>query len=209
MSKPEPTKFGVTAVPLPETSHGISRAGFVIRESFEEFAGLNPDLRIEQDAAGKIEVMSPVGSESSYRNSLITCQLSNWTLKHGGRCFDSSGLFVLPNGAKRSPDAAWIALDRWNELTVEQRKGFAPIAPDFVIELRSETDRIPDLETKLVEFIQNGVRLGWIVDPILRRVHIYRKGNLSPEVLDLPDSVAGEQVLPGFVLELKPIWQDA
>ncbi len=187
---------------------GTSPIHVKLSEQFEELVARNPDLRIEQTATGEVVLMSPTGGESGYRNTKIISQLDRWSETYGGRAFDSSTLFELPSGAKRSPDAAWISLDRWNALTKEEKKGFPPICPDFVVELRSETDRLIDLQEKMQEYLENGIRLGWLIDPLLEQVHIYRpdcavKIESAPETLDAGDA------MPGFVLDLKLIWNDA
>ena len=179
-----------------------------LSESFNDVVRLNPLLRIEQNASGEVVLMSPTGAEGSYRNSEIGIQLGIWAKSYGGRTFDSNVLFCLANGAKKSPDASWIAIERWNVLTSEERKGYAPICPDFVVELRSESDRLIELQEKMDEYVENGVRLGWLIDPLLKQVHIYRPGQPN-ELLQQPDSVSGENVLPGFVLELSTIWMDS
>ena len=175
-------------------------------DQFFEFCQLNRDLRIERTATGELEIMPPTGGETGGRNLKLTQQLANWTDEDGtGIAFDSSTGFKLPSGAERSPDAAWIKLDRWNALTSEQQKKFPPITPDFVVELRSESDTISSLQTKMLEWIHNGVRLGWLIDRKHRRVYINRPG-IDVECLDNPATVSGEPVLPGFVLDMSKIW---
>ncbi len=175
-------------------------------EQFFEFCQLNRDLRIERTASGELEIMSPTGSETGGRNFKLTQQLANWTDEDGtGIGFDSSTGFTLPNGAERSPDAAWIALDRWNTLTPKQQEKFAPISPDFVVELRSPTDSLKTLFDKMQEYNDNGVKLGWLIDRKHRKVYIYCPG-VSVECLDNPATVSGNSVLPGFVLDMNKIW---
>lgn len=152
--------------------------------------------------------MSPAGGESSHRNSYLCARLQIWSESYGGRSFDSSVIFCLPDRSKKSPDASWISIERWNALSKEDRKKFPPICPDFVIELRSESDRLLSLQKKLQHYLDNGVRLGWLIDPLTKNLHIYRSDS-QPEVLQAPDSVSGESVLPDFILDLRPIWQDA
>lgn len=178
---------------------------FRVTESFEEFVALNPDLMVEQNANGEIVIVSPAGSESASRNVEISVQLHRWSKVFGGKTFDSSVLFTLPDGSKRGPDASWIALDRWEALSKEDREAFAPICPDFVIELRSRSDRISSLSQKLSEYIANGVRMGWLIDPFDRQVYVYRP-NCEVRVLSDPLSISGEDVLPGFELDLSQIW---
>jgi Uma2 family endonuclease len=173
---------------------------------FFDFCQLNRELRIERTATGDLIIMPPTGSATGGRNFKLTQQLANWTDQDGtGIGFDSSTGFTLPNGAKRSPDAAWIKLDRWNQLTEDQQERFAPISPDFVVELRSPSDSLTDLQVKMQEYIENGVQLGWLIDRPQRQVFIYR-ANASVEQLDNPDNLNGELVLPGFVLDLSKIW---
>ncbi|MGB3237381.1 MAG: Uma2 family endonuclease, partial [Geitlerinemataceae cyanobacterium] len=123
-----------------------------------------------------------------------------------GVAFDSSGGFILPNGARRSPDASWVSRQRWESLTPEQRRGFVPLCPDFVVELRSATDRLSKLQEKMLEYRENGARLGWLIDPQNKRVEIYRPGQ-EVEVLEHPMELSGEDILPGFVLNLRRIWR--
>lgn len=177
-------------------------------EPFDDLVRLNPSLRIEQTSDGEVVFMTPTGGESGYRNTKIIAQLSNWSESYGGRAFDSSTLFRLPNGAKRSPDASWITLSRWQALSLAERKGFPPLCPDFVIELRSETDRLIDLQEKMDEYMANGAQLGWLIDPLLRKVHIYKSGH-NPIILSAPDSLSGEDLLPGFHLNLQAVWAES
>lgn len=167
----------------------------------------NEDLRIESNANGDLEIMPPPFPETSRKNWDIDLQLGIWAKKDKtGVCFESSAKFTLPNGAKRMPDAAWILKERYFALSKEEREErFAKIAPDFVIELRSKSDRLPILQKKMREYIENGVRLGWLIDPDKKRVHIYR-ADKSVEVLDNPTKVSGKDVLEGFELDLTEIW---
>ena len=164
-----------------------------------------PESRLEQDATGEIIMMAPAGAGSSGRNLKLVCQLENWVQLSGlGKAFESSAGFVLPNGARRSPDASWISTERWVSLTVEEQEGFPPICPDFVVELRSPSDRLPTLRAKMDEYIAQGTSLGWLVDPQRRAVEIYRHGTGVEVVVD-PATLSGEDVLPGFVLNLRDI----
>jgi Uma2 family endonuclease len=175
-------------------------------EQFELLCRDNPDLRFELTAEGELVFMPPTGFMSGWRNSKLAVRLGSWAEADGtGICFDSSTLFTLPNGAKRSPDASWIRLERCDALTDEEKEGFAPICPDFVLELRSPTDRLSTLQDKMLEYLENGAQLGWLIDPKNQRVHIYRP-NQAVEVLETPESVSGEPVLKGFVLNLSEIW---
>ncbi|MCC5627133.1 Uma2 family endonuclease [Nostoc sphaeroides] len=175
-------------------------------DQFYEFCQLNHDFRIERNAAGELVIMPPTGSETDERNFNLVGQLWVWTKQDGtGVGFGSSGGFTLPNGAVRSPDAAWIKRDRWEAIPAELRKKFAPICPEFVIELRSESDNLRILQDKMQEYIDNGTQLGWLIDRKQRRVFIYRP-NIAVEVLDNPKTLFGETLLPGFVLDLNQVW---
>jgi Uma2 family endonuclease len=175
-------------------------------EQFFELCQINRDLRIERTVTGELLIMPPTGTETGGRNFRLNGQLYNWTEQDGtGVGFDSSTGFTLPNGAERSPDAAWVKLERWNALTPEQQKKFAPICPDFVVELRSPSDNLEPLKTKMQEYIDNGALLGWLIDRKNRQVYIYRPG-VAVECLDNPATVSGDSVLPGFVLDLSKIW---
>lgn len=167
----------------------------------------NENFRIETNANGDLEIMPPPFPETSLKNIELDFQLMLWAKKDKtGVCFESSAKFTLPNGAKRMPDAAWILKERWFALSeTERTKRFTRIVPDFVIELRSTSDRLPILQKKMREYIENGVRLGWLIDPLKKRVHIYRPGK-SVEVLEHPATVSGEDVLREFELDLTEIW---
>jgi Uma2 family endonuclease len=175
-------------------------------EELSEIDAANEDYRIETNADGDLEIMPPPFPETSRKNWDINLQLGIWAKKDKrGVCFESSAKFTLPNGAKRMPDAAWILKDRYLALSEKERsERFSRIAPDFVIELRSKSDRLPILQKKMKEYVENGVRLGWLIDPLKKRVSIYR-ANGSMEVLENPSSVSGEDVLPGFKLDLTEI----
>jgi Uma2 family endonuclease len=175
-------------------------------QQFYEFCRTNPDLRIERNANGEVIVMPPAFSDTGNRNSKISGQLFVWSEADGtGEAFDSSSGFTLPNGATRSPDAAWILSDRWNALQPEQQASFAPIVPDFVVELRSSSDTLVSLQEKMEEYIENGVRLGLLIDRKNRQVHVYRPNCLS-EILESPESVSCEPEMPRFVLKMAKIW---
>lgn len=167
----------------------------------------NEDLRIETNADGDFEINPPPFPETSRKNWDVNLQLGNWAIKdRTGVCFESSAKFTLPNGAKRMPDAAWILKDRYFALSEKERsERFARIAPDFVVELRSKSDRLPILKKKMKEYIENGVRLGWLIDPLDKKVHVYR-GDGQIEILENPVRVSGEKVLPGFKLDLSDIF---
>lgn len=150
--------------------------------------------------------MAPTGGTTGSRNATINYQITGWAIKHGmGISFDSSTMFCLPNGAKRSPDAAWVRCDRWEALTEVERESFVPLCPDFVLELRSATDRLSFLRDKMQEYIANGAQLGLLIDPKSKQVYVYRN-NQPVECLDNPQTISGDPVLAGFVLNLKDIW---
>jgi Uma2 family endonuclease len=176
-------------------------------EQFFEFCQANRDLRIERNKFGEISIMPPTGSETGNRNFNIAGQLYIWAEKDNtGICFDSSTGFKLSTGAERSPDVSWIKLARWNQLTPEQKQKFAPICPDFIIELRSASDNLQLLKDKMTEYMQEPeIQLGWLIDRKHRRVYIYRPGNPA-ECLENPATVSGENILPGFVLKMDKIW---
>ena len=175
-------------------------------DQFFQLCQANRDLRIERNANGDLVIMAPTGGNTSRYNSEMGADLAIWNRKTKlGVTFDSSGGFKLPNGAERSPDAAWVTLERWNRLTPEQQERFIPLAPDFVIELRSPSDALAPLQAKLQEYIDNGTRLGWLLNRQDRQAEIYRP-NQPKQVLQAPATLSGEDVLPGFTLDLSVIW---
>ena len=184
----------------------MSPAIDMTNEQFFAFCQQNRDYRIERNATGEITIMPPTGSETGNRNFDLIVQLGIWIRENGtGIGFDSSAGFTLPNGAMRASDAAWIKLEKWHSLTLEQQQKFAPICPDFIIELRSPSDNLQPLKDKLQEYIDNGISLGWLIDRKNRKVYIYRP-NSEVECLDHPATLSGESILPGFVLQLSTIW---
>ncbi len=173
-------------------------------EQFFQLCVNNRDLRLEQTAQGELIIMPPTGWKSGNRNSRLTQRLGNWADADGtGLAFDSSTGYILPNGAKRSPDASWVSRERLEALNPDPTR-FLPMAPDFAVELRSANDELKTVQQKMQEYINNGVHLGWLIDPQNQRVEIYRIGQ-NVEVLQSPTSLLGEDVLPGFVLELNQI----
>ena len=175
-------------------------------DEFFAFCRQNRDLRIEQTKEGDWIVMSPTGFETGSRNNEISRQLGNWARHDGtGIAVDSSTGFVLPDGAKRSPDAAWVRRERLASLTPEQKRKFLPLAPDFAAELRSPSDSLPPIQEKMAGYIENGTRLGWLIDMQQQQVFIYRPDR-QVEVLDAPDALVGDPELPGFTLDLTTIW---
>jgi Uma2 family endonuclease len=175
-------------------------------DAFAELCQANPDLKFERSAQGNLIIMSPTGGESGRRNADIAIDLGIWNRQTQlGYTFDSSTCFRLPSGGDRSPDAAWIAASRWQALDPSEREKFPPIAPDFVIELRSATDNLASLRAKMQEYQDSGVRLGWLINPQDQQAEIYRAG-LAVEILQSPAQLSGEAVLPGFVLSLARIF---
>ncbi|MBD2486775.1 Uma2 family endonuclease [Aulosira sp. FACHB-615] len=175
-------------------------------EEFEQIVAVNRELRLELTAEGELVIMSPTGGETGSRNFDLLGQLWFWnSQKNLGKAFDSSTGFRLPNGATRSPDAAWVRIERWNSLTPEQRKKFLPLCPDFAVELVSETDDVAETQAKMEEYLASGLLLGWLINPKDKQVIIYRP-NQAPEVLRSPTSLSGEDILPGFVLNLQQIF---
>lgn len=175
-------------------------------EEFAELCQLNPELQFERTSEGELVIMAPTGGKTGRRNAKLTVAFGVWAEQDGtGQVFDSSTLFTLPNTAKRSPDVAWVRNDRWNALSPREQEQFPPLCPDFVVELRSRTDSLRTLKEKMEEYISNGAELGWLIDPLERRVHVYRAG-ADPEVLEDPKEVSGEPLLKGFVLDVQSIW---
>jgi len=171
-----------------------------------QLCATNRDLRIERDSHGNLILMSPAGSKTSRRNSRLTQRLNNWNDETGlGEVFDSSGGFLLPNGAMRSPDVSWIPTERWEQCSPEEQEKFLPLCPDFVIELRSPSDRLVDVRKKMHEWMDNGCRLGWLIDPIEEKTHVYRENGENSVVESFDEALSGEEVLPGFVLVLKEL----
>lgn len=174
-------------------------------EQFFQLCTDNRDLRFERTASGGLIIMPPTGSETGRRNSDLNFQLKAWSRQNNlGVVFDSSTGFKLPDGSDISPDAAWVRRDRWDALTPEQKEKFAPICPDFVVELRSTTDSLEKLRAKMKVYVKNGARLGWLLDRKNKKVEIFRQGS-DVEILDSPVTLSGEDVLPGFVLDLSDI----
>ena len=176
-------------------------------DEFFALCQINGDLRFERTSQGDIIIMAPAGAETGNRNSSITAQLYNWTKHDGtGAAFDSSTGFKLPNGADRSPDAAWIPRSRLATLTAEQKQKFLPLCPDFVIELLSPTDTLAATQAKMAEYLENGAQLGWLIDPEKRQIHVYRPRQAFVVLENVAEIAAGPE-LPGFVLELREIWE--
>ena len=192
------------AKPLLLDVHSITLR--VTHEEFEKLCQDNRDRSFELTATGELIVMPPTGGESGNSELELGANLAIWNRQARlGKVFSSSTIFVLPNGAGRSPDAAWVELSRWEALTPEQRKKFPPLAPDFVMELRSATDRIPPLREKMEEYRSNGVRLGLLIDPKNKQVEIYKPGQ-EPEILKSPTEIDCGEVMPRFILSMSEIW---
>ncbi|MEM9925426.1 MAG: Uma2 family endonuclease [Cyanobacteria bacterium P01_D01_bin.50] len=176
-------------------------------EQFYQLCRDNPDVKFERNKWGEIIVMSPTGGETGRCNAKLTTRFVIWNEDTQlGEVFDSSTCFKLPIGSDRSPDVSWIKLERWNALTPKQREKFPPIAPDFVLELMSPSDYLSDTQQKMQEYMEAGIKLGWLIDRKTRRVEIYRQGK-EVEILDSPATLSGEDILPGFVLDMEFIWK--
>ena len=198
-----------------QTEPTLARQPFIVRvphsvklssTQFWEFCQANRDWRCERSAEGDIIIMPPTGGETGFINARLLKQLVDWADRDGtGVVFDSSTGFELPNGATRSPDASWVARARLQTLTRRQKQRFVPLCPDFVVELKSPSDPLRFLQEKLHEYLENGAQLGWLIDPEERIVFVYRAGSVA-ERLDTPTTISGSSVLPGFVLDLNPIW---
>jgi Uma2 family endonuclease len=176
-------------------------------DQFFEFCQINRDLRIERTAEGDLVIMPPEGGETGHRSILLGMFLTQWALQDGtGVTFGSSTGFNLPNGATRAPDAAWVKRFRLATLTADQKQKFLPLCPDFVVEIRSPSDRLSIAQAKMQEYLDNGAQLGWLIDPKSRHVYVYRP-NRPVERLENPAMLAGNPILPGFVLDLQQIWE--
>lgn len=175
-------------------------------EQFFDICQKNRDFKFERTASGVLVIMSPTGGNTGRRSIKIATQLEIWSSQTNlGEAFDSSTGFKLPNGADRSPDASWVSRERWDSLTAEQREKFIPLCPDFVVELRSASDRLKTLQDKMQEYRDNGAKLGLLIDPQNKRVEIYRPDQ-EVEIQENPKTLSGENILPGFVLDLTVIW---
>ena len=189
---------------IPPDLIGLTRS--ITPEQFERLVRKHEDLRLELTSTGELIVMPGTGGQTGMRNAHLTCQLTVWTVNDGsGVCFDSSTIFALPNNARRSPDASWARRERWNGLSERQQKGFPPICPDFVVELRSESDSLASLHRKMLEYLANGALLGWLIDPLKRRVYIFRP-NQELILLEKPEIVYGDPLLPRFELKMDGLW---
>lgn len=204
----EPPSFQIVQLPRHFLEERVMRLSVVSdsTEVFDELCRLNPDFKIEQTSTGELIVMPPTGGETGFWNFTIAGMLYVWSLKDAsGKGFDSSTLFALPNGARRSPDAAWVSAERIAAIPAADRRKPLPLCPDFVIELASPTDDVDELKAKMAEYIENGAQLGWLIVPEPRRVFIYRAGR-EVEELSEPRVLSGEAVLPGFELDLDAVF---
>lgn len=189
------------------TSIQMTPAVAMTQDQFFEFCQQNPDKRFERTAEGELIIMPPIGFDGGLHEGEVYRQLANWALAAGnGKATNSNVAFILPNGANRAPDAAWVSPEQLASLTPEQRKKFPPLCPFFVVEVRSPSDTLKKLQEKMEEYIANGCQLGWLIDPDNKQVHVYRPGQ-PVQVLDNPPAVSGEPELPGFVLDLERVWQ--
>ena len=175
-------------------------------EQLTRFCALNEGVRVERNANGVLIVMSAATSKTSGRNMDLCTELNNWARADGrGKAFDSSGGFTLPDGSMRNPDVAWILYSRWDALSEDEQDSFSPLCPDFVIELRSPSDRLPDIQEKMAMWVANGTQVAWLIDPKRKVVEVYRPGE-SPEIYQDPTSVQGTGPVRGFELVMDRIW---
>jgi Uma2 family endonuclease len=203
MAQPEAVTICTPSRHMPMRVRPVARMS---DDELFELCALNRELRIERTQEGELIIMSPTGADTGRRNFALIGQLYGWISREGGGVgFDSSTGFILPNGAERSPDVAWVRSERWQLLTEGQRRKFAPMCPDFVVELRSPSEDLPELEAKMGEYISCGAVLGWLVDPDVRRVKIYRPGR-PVETLENPSRLVGDPELAGLVIDLTSVW---
>ena len=192
---------------IPTELIGLAHS-IITPEQFEQLCAEYREMRLELTSTGELIVMPPAGSETGRRESSLTYQLEAWSRQDGtGVAFSPSVGFTLPNGAIRSPDASWIKREKWDSLTKQQKEKFAAICPDFVVEMRSPSDSLTQLFLKMFEYLENGASLGWLIDPFKRQVYVYTP-NQETIVLEGPETVSGEPVLPGFKLNLAELWSD-
>jgi Uma2 family endonuclease len=173
---------------------------------FEQLCAANPEIKLERTPTGALVIMSPTGGETGNRNIEIAADFVIWNRQSKlGYLFDSSTCFKLPGGGDRSPDVAWVEKSRWDALTPDQRRKFPPLCPDFALELASPSDNLATLRAKMQEYLDSGLRLGWLINPQDKQVEIYRLQQ-PPEILSAPATISGESVLPGFTLQLSWLW---
>jgi Uma2 family endonuclease len=184
----------------------INVKGVISTDQFEELCRANRDLRLELTSTGELIVMPPTGSRTGMRNFDLNVQLGIWAQADGaGVGFDSSTCFAMPDGSRLSPNASWLKREKWDALSEEEQEGFAPVCPDFVVEIRSRSDNLPPLQEKMLNYIANGVAMAWLIDPMKQLVYIYQSDQ-TVLVLEKPDVVKGEPVLPGFCLKMGGLW---
>jgi len=184
----------------------VNVKGVITTEQFEELCRANRDLRLELTSTGELIVMPPTGSRTGMRNFDLNVQLGIWAKADGtGVCFDSSTCFAMPDGSRLSPDASWVTRNRWDDLTEEEQEGFAPLCPDFVVEIRSRSDNLPPLQEKMLSYLSNGAAMGWLIDPLKQLVYIYRK-NEPLTILEKPEFVPGDPLLRKFRLTMAGLW---
>jgi Uma2 family endonuclease len=201
-----PTTHPTAAVPFPEISLQMLPAVAMTQDQFFDFCQQNPDMRFERTAEGELIIMPPSGWEAGFQDSEVFRQLGNWATARGqGKAVGPSAGYILPNSANRAPDASWISPEQLASTTAEQRKKFLPVCPFFLIEVRSPSDSLRKLQEKMDEYIANGCKLAWLIDPEKQQVHVYRLGQPA-QVLDNPATVSGDPELPDFVLDLEPVW---
>lgn len=199
-----PTDVPINIYP---TSIQMTPAVPMTQDQFFDFCQQNSDKRFERTAEGELIIMAPSGGDAGFQDAEVCIQLGIWAKAVGkGKVSGPSGGYILPNSANRAPDASWLSPEQLATLTAEQRKKFLPVCPFFLIEVRSPSDILKKLQEKMDEYIANGCRLGWLIDPEKRQVHVYRPDQ-SPQVLDNPQTVSGDPELPGFVLDLEPVWR--
>jgi Uma2 family endonuclease len=192
---------------MPTLTLDLSPIVTLTRAEFRKLCAANPEIQLERTSQGELIVMSPTGGETGNWNSELNLEIALWNRQsQAGKTFDSSTGFELPQGGDRSPDAAWISLEKWNSLTPEQRRSFLPLCPDFAIELLSPSDSWKQGQIKMEEYKNNGCRLGWLIDPKRKRVAIYRPEQ-PVEILNTPETLSGEDVMVGFILDLRFLWQ--
>lgn len=184
----------------------VSPLGILTDKVLYQLCIINRDMPIERTCKGELVINMPTGSETGNKNSYLTAMLFMWNRIYKlGKVFDSSSGFTLPNKAMRSPDAAWVAIERWQALTPEQQETFAPLCPDFIIELRSRSDRLKTTQAKMEEWMENGCRLGWLIDYSQEKVFIYRANGTINEVESFENTLSGEDILPHFELDLREL----